>query len=137
MTAQIQATKPSNPEHHKPLFKQTAKERVIFAYFREVGVCKFDDLIIDSDYGSLKFTEDYDDLPLTVRIWLSCSNWEVVRNLAKSLGCADIIYYTGFVDDREDGSVCAMPLIITDGETAVVLAPKWVKPTDFDVKLEA
>lgn len=120
----------------KPLFKQGAKDRIIMTYFREVGICKFDDLIIDDDYDTLKFTEEYDSLPLTLRIWLSHSKWEVIRDLAKHLFCNDQIYYTGFIEDREDGAVCAMPLIITDGETAVVLAPRWIRPTDFDIKKE-
>jgi len=90
--------------------------------------------VLNGNDCTANFSENYDDLPLIVRMWLTCSNWKVISDLAKALLCAEQIYYTDFIEENGEGWVCAMPLIITDGENAVVLAPKWIKPSDFEVK---
>ena len=98
-----------------------------------VGITKRENLIIDSNFQEITFTEDYDDLPMLLKIWVTTKNWEWIKDLAKKIGCAKKIYYSDFLDYRDtDDSISALPLIIADEENAVLLAPRWIKSSVFE-----
>lgn len=102
------------------------------------GVCKVENLnanLINAFFGSIPYTENYDELPLVVRMWLSTKRWEEIKNLAKAFDCADRIYYSDFVEHDEE-SMLALPLIICNDYVAACTAPRVVEFDAFDIKQE-
>lgn len=109
------------------------KDSMVMVLFGVIGITKRDNLTIDCDFHEINFTEDYDDLPMLIKIWLTTRNWDWIKDLAKKIGCATKIYYSNFVEYQDnDDSISALPLIIADEENAVVLAPRWIKSSIFD-----
>ena len=104
------------------------------------GVCHVKDLnveFINSLYGSMNFTKDYDSLPLLVRMWLTTWRWKELLQLAESFGIenTDKILYSDFVE-WDDESILTAPLIITNGIIAICSAPVVIDYTDFEATQE-
>ena len=107
------------------------KEKLVMTEDGVTGVCKISDLdieFINSCYGSIHFTEDFDKLPLVVRMWLTTWRWKEIVDLAKALDCDDCtdkILYSDFLEFDSE-SILSGPLIITNNKIAICLAPRMI-----------